>query len=189
MTPRESPPFSLDRRGGASRGDRSPKKRGGSTSSRALRARLILSGRGDCGLPPPQKTESCRLTLGLYLPSEKVGLGWVWRVQIPSEEVLEGVGSDILQVLRSILPNVFSAESESPSNQPCRRFFPEAGSVACRKGRSNRRSGPKVFRNETSPPPGHRKTDETILLIILIFRPTRNQGRPWNHVSPFELSI
>ena len=26
------------------------------------------------------------------VPSEKVGLGWVWRVQIPSEEVLGALG-------------------------------------------------------------------------------------------------
>ena len=31
-------------------------------------------------------------TLGIQVPSEKVGLGWVWRVQIPSKEVLGGVG-------------------------------------------------------------------------------------------------
>ena len=32
------------------------------------------------------------LDLQVYIPSEKVGQGWVWRVQIPSEEVLGGVG-------------------------------------------------------------------------------------------------
>ena len=34
------------------------------------------------------------------VPSEKVGLGWVWRVQIPFEEVLGGVGIDNIYIYR-----------------------------------------------------------------------------------------
>ena len=33
------------------------------------------------------------LSLRIQVPSEKVGLGWVWRVQIPFEEILGSLGS------------------------------------------------------------------------------------------------
>ena len=36
-------------------------------------------------------------------------LGWVWRVQIPSEEVLGGVGSIIVNILRMKIKNITSA--------------------------------------------------------------------------------